>query len=122
MIKYTDLTIRERYLINEIFAKNADQSHLVKPGASMQAIADDYPGEVMDYGGCDPHMDMFVAVKELDGVCPMRIYRGVLSSLSQKGALMSDDWGQGEFWAITAEGWPAAVECNHREEMSRCGH
>ena len=73
MINYIDLTTRERYLINEIFAMNADQSHLVKTGATLQQIADDYPGDVIDEDDCDPHMDMFVAVKELDGVCPLRI-------------------------------------------------
>lgn len=118
----TNITNRESFLLSEIFSHNVEMSHLVKPSATLQQIAADYPGDVTEWGESDPHMDMFVAVKELDHRCPMREYRGVLSSLSQKGLLKSDDWGQGEFWAITAEGWPLAVQANHREEMAATGY
>ena len=122
MIQYTDLTTRERAIMSHIFAANAQQSHLVSKSASISEIVADYPGEVTEWGESDPHMDMFVAVKYLKELFPMRGYRGVLSSLSQKGALIPDDWGQGEFWAITKQGWAAAVECNRREEMAACGY
>ena len=122
MIEYTSLTIRERAIMSHIFAANAEQAHLVSPQALYSQIVADYPGEVTKWGDSDPHMDMFVAVKEMDGLFPMREYRGVLSSLSQKNALISDDWGQGEFWAITKQGWAAAVECNRREGMALCGY
>ncbi len=122
MIEYTDLTTRERAIMSHIFAANAEQSHLVSKSASISEIVADYPGEVTEWGESDPHMDMFVAVKEMNELFPMREYRGVLSSLSQKGALKPDDWGQGEFWAITSEGWAAAVDCNCREEMAATGY
>jgi hypothetical protein len=122
MIEYTDLTTRERAIMSHIFAVNAHHPHLVSKSASVSEIVADYPGEVTEWGDSDPHMDMFVAVKYLKELFPMRGYRGVLSSLSQKGALMPDDWGQGEFWAITSQGWAAAVECNRREEMAATGY
>ena len=122
MIEYTDLTTRERAIMSHIFAANAEQPHLVSRSASIGEIVADYPGEVTEWGESDPHMDMFVAVKYLKELYPMREYRGVLSSLSQKGALIPDDWGQGEFWAITKQGWAAAVECNRREEMAATGY
>ena len=122
MIEYTDLTTRERAIMSHIFAVNADHPHLVSKSASISEIVADYPGEVTEWGESDPHMDMFVAVKEMNELFPMREYRGVLSSLSQKGALIPDDWGQGEFWAITSEGWAAAVDCNRREEMAATGY
>tara|TARA_R100000329_G_scaffold44534_2_gene41610 strand:- start:218 stop:586 length:369 start_codon:yes stop_codon:yes gene_type:complete len=122
MVEYTSLTIRERAIMSHIFAANAEHPHLVSKSATISEIVADYPGDVYEWGECDPHMDMFVAVKEMNELFPMREYRGVLSSLSQKGALKSDDWGQGEFWAITADGWAAAVDCNHREEMSAVGY
>ena len=78
------------------------QSHLVKTGASMQAIADDYPGEVMDYGDCDPHMDMFVAVKELDAFArKWGSYRGGAFPLVAERR--ADVRRQQPFWAITAK-------------------
>lgn len=122
MIEYTNLTIRERAIMSHIFAANAENPFLVAPGKSISEIVADYPGEVTEWGDSDPHMDMFVAVKEMNDLFPMREYRGVLSSLSQKNALIPDDWGQGEFWAITKQGWAAAVECNRREEMAAIGY